>query len=336
MSIFVWNCQGAAANKFHSVLKSFIRDHRPHVVALVEPRISGITADKVIRKIGYAYSHRVEANGFSGGIWLLWTDAVEVEVITNHSQFIHSKITLKSDLQSFFFTAVYAHPNSHIRQRVWSDLTRTSYFNSAPLLLAGDFNATLSSTERRGGSEKRRKGCPHFQAFCNNNNLVDLGYSGPHFTWRRGLTFARLDRALSNTAWIHTFPNSKILHLAQINSDHRPLLIELGTSHRSGNSTKPFRFLAAWANNDSFPQLVKDNWSNEISLKENINQFTQAASLWNNEVFGLIGKQKHQLQKRIMRIQRDLERSPTSPHLIDLEESLRLEFETTCLNEELL
>ncbi|KAK5770907.1 hypothetical protein PVK06_047064 [Gossypium arboreum] len=46
-----------------------------------EPRVSGRKADEVIAKIGFQYSHRVEARGFSGGIWLGWNSSVNLEIL---------------------------------------------------------------------------------------------------------------------------------------------------------------------------------------------------------------------------------------------------------------
>jgi len=39
--IFSWNCQGkgAASHKFCRVLRSFIKDYKPNIPVLVEPRI---------------------------------------------------------------------------------------------------------------------------------------------------------------------------------------------------------------------------------------------------------------------------------------------------------
>lgn len=50
---------------------------------------------------------------------------------------------------------------------------------------------------------------------------------GPNFTWRRGTTLARLDRALCNQGWLDLFPDASVFHQAQINSDHRPILLNV-------------------------------------------------------------------------------------------------------------
>ncbi|KAA3473188.1 Endonuclease/exonuclease/phosphatase [Gossypium australe] len=47
----------------------------------METQISGLKADRVIKIIGLPYWHRVEAVGYSGGIWVLWKDNIRVEVM---------------------------------------------------------------------------------------------------------------------------------------------------------------------------------------------------------------------------------------------------------------
>ncbi|XP_028784590.1 uncharacterized protein LOC114740585 [Neltuma alba] len=202
-------------------------------------------------------------------------------------------------------------------------------------MLAGDFNAILSSNERNSNSIGRTRGCPLFQSFTQTNSLVDLGYIGPHFTWRRGLYLARLDRALSNISWIQSFPLSKIHHLSQIASDHRPLWIDLGLKN-GPTEPKPFKFLAAWTTHPLFPSPVRDNWTPSLPLETNLANLAIAAQQWNHEVFGEIGKNKRRLRGRINGVQRALETRPLSSHLNELDITLRSDYEMVCLQEELL
>ncbi|KAH1108511.1 hypothetical protein J1N35_012279 [Gossypium stocksii] len=60
-------------------------------------------------------------------------------------------------------------------------------------------------------------------------SVQDLGFCGPSFTWQRGATSVRLDRALANDEWMLTFPQCLVHHLIRIKSNHRPLL--LSTNH---------------------------------------------------------------------------------------------------------
>ncbi|MBA0785623.1 hypothetical protein Gotri_027036 [Gossypium trilobum] len=59
----------APGRKFLRVFQEYNAEHRPDIVCLVEPRVSGTKANIIIEKLGFNHSHRVEAVGFSGGIW---------------------------------------------------------------------------------------------------------------------------------------------------------------------------------------------------------------------------------------------------------------------------
>lgn len=53
------------------------------MVVLLETTVSGQRADKVIKRLGFDQSHRVEAQGFLGAIWILYHEGVKVEVVRN-------------------------------------------------------------------------------------------------------------------------------------------------------------------------------------------------------------------------------------------------------------
>ena len=63
-----------ASRKFRSVVKSLIEIHKPDMLELLEPRISGIKVELLICFLKFSHSYRVEALGYSGGIWCLWND----------------------------------------------------------------------------------------------------------------------------------------------------------------------------------------------------------------------------------------------------------------------
>lgn len=118
---FFWNCQGAGSSAFIRSFRFLMNCHKPSLIGLLEPHISGIRADKVVKKLGFTYSHRVEAEGFSRGIWLLWTEDWNVDVLTNHRQFIHAKVRYKRG-DEFLITMVYGSPTPSIRNMLWHNL----------------------------------------------------------------------------------------------------------------------------------------------------------------------------------------------------------------------
>lgn len=144
-----WNVQGAASKSFYRTFVSFCRNYNPSMVVILEPRISGLKADHFIKKSGFDRSHRVEAIGFSGGIWLLWKEIFEVGIIMNNKQFVHFKITKNNGLLSWV-TAVYASPVPNVRRFLWNYLGQLVKSIKAPWLVGGDFNYILYTSERRG------------------------------------------------------------------------------------------------------------------------------------------------------------------------------------------
>ncbi|KAJ4845951.1 hypothetical protein Tsubulata_047641 [Turnera subulata] len=63
------------------MLSAFYRTHKPELVVIVSPRVSGIRADQIISRLPFSSSHRVEARGFAGALadqirepWLLAGD----------------------------------------------------------------------------------------------------------------------------------------------------------------------------------------------------------------------------------------------------------------------
>ena len=84
--------------------------------------------------------------------------------------------------------------------------------------------------ERRNCSSDLERRCANFNHWIENIGLIDLGFSGPQFTWARGRNpksrqCARLDRGLCNDQWRMRFQEAGVRHLLMHESDHCPLLI---------------------------------------------------------------------------------------------------------------
>ncbi|XP_016722174.1 uncharacterized protein [Gossypium hirsutum] len=100
-------------------------DGRKESGNLLKPRVCGRKTDEVIDKLGFQYSHRVEAVEFSGGIWISWKNTVNLEVIRNHPQFILVRICSSVSSQYVFIAFVYGSPNWRKRRLLWEQLKTT-------------------------------------------------------------------------------------------------------------------------------------------------------------------------------------------------------------------
>ena len=159
------------------------------------------------------------------------------------------------------FTAVYGSQIESFRDGLWDELSTFILNNTRPWLLASDFNDTKSLEERMHCGQGLARRCTKFNHWIKNNGLIDLGFSGPRYTWCRGRDnrtrkYARVDRGLCNLAWRERFEEAGVRHLIQHQSDHCPLLISPFGFTNLASGPKPFRFQAAWISHDQFAHFL--------------------------------------------------------------------------------
>ncbi|RYQ84862.1 hypothetical protein Ahy_B10g104360 [Arachis hypogaea] len=108
---------------------------------------------------------------------------------------------------------------------------------------------TISCTTNPGA-------CSDFQACTSDCGLVDLGFVGWLFTWRRGNLVERLDRALSNMDWHIKFPEACFRHLPMLKTDHSPICLQLSSNASINRGRRLFRFVVAWLTHPDFDNMV--------------------------------------------------------------------------------
>ncbi len=130
-------------------------------------------------------------------------------------------------------------------------------------MVAKDFNEILSSTAKFSSTLASQRRISAFKNCLDARNLLDLGFSGPQFTWTNkrpnDLVMERLDKVLCNPSWKLCFEETNVLHLPRVSSDHNPILIELNLI-RQVFGRRPFRLETIWFSDPSFPKLVEDSW----------------------------------------------------------------------------
>lgn len=146
MDLLVWNYQGSASKEFLRVLMDLLPVHKPKILGLLELRVSDDQADRICRKLNFDNWVRVEAVGFSGGIWVFWKDEYAVNIISTHPQFVVFKVRNRGD-EPWFLAIVYGSPNSRLRQRLWMDLVPDRIGILRAWLVVGEFNAVVSNDE---------------------------------------------------------------------------------------------------------------------------------------------------------------------------------------------
>ena len=241
-----------------------MRYHHPAIVVLVETCISGQKAATFNTALGFDRVIRSDTVGFSGGIWLFWDfTQVHLDVLTISAQVIHASVQVNSSNTPWLFSAVYASLSFESRLELWNHLALFADTHTLPWVVAKDVNEILSNTENFSSIPASQRRMSAFKNFLDACNLLDLGFSGPRFTWTNkrpnGLVMERLDKVLCNPSWKLCFEESNVLHLPRVSSYHNPILIELN-SIRQVFGRRPFRLETIWFSDPSFPKLVEDSW----------------------------------------------------------------------------
>ncbi|XP_038983681.1 uncharacterized protein LOC120111194 [Phoenix dactylifera] len=312
MRILAWNCRGAAKPAFMSSFRRLVQIHSPEICLLYETRLSGRGLSRVLRRLEVDWeSYAVDSQGLSGGIVALWKRGVAtIDVFHNCSQQVIMTIS-EPNAAPWVLCGVYASTNHRTRRVLWDELTHLLALG-LPAVMVGDFNCILEESEKRGGraftdSVDRRE----FRDFLSRNGLVDLGFSGPRFTWcnnqsGRARVWERLDRVVASTDWLIRFPSYRVSHLTRIASDHCPLLFSTasGSSHRS-----PFRFEKVWL---SFPQswdIVRGAWGLPVHgdamqrISRKLELTKRRLRRWNREVVGDIFRKLEDVEGAIAALQ---------------------------------
>ncbi|CAL2264474.1 unnamed protein product [Prunus armeniaca] len=84
---------------------------------------------------------------------------------------------------------VYASPCGSKRAQLWDYMSFVARSHNLPWLLAGDFNEILSIEDKFGGASTLR--VRGFKNWFDGNDMVDLGFSGPKFTWTMPTSFRK-------------------------------------------------------------------------------------------------------------------------------------------------
>jgi hypothetical protein len=156
----------------------------------------------------------------------------------------------------------------------WDTLFNKSFLKGQQVILGGDLNFSLGLSEVWGAHARADPLAGYFTQKIVECNLLDIEPTKLKPTWRNNRVgedsiAKRLDHFLIVDSLLE-----KPLHLKQWIgfggiSDHVPIFLELRQGPRKPAS--PFKFNKTWLTNDSFINLVRENW---IPFHQESNQST--------------------------------------------------------------
>ena len=81
------------------------------------------------------------------------------------------------------FNWFYGEPDTSRRTKGWNMLRMLNSKPKLPWCCFGDFNELLEVKEKNGGAQRSHNLMQSFRDVLDDCRFVDLGYSGPEFTW---------------------------------------------------------------------------------------------------------------------------------------------------------
>ncbi|KAL6199614.1 hypothetical protein ACLB2K_029398 [Fragaria x ananassa] len=190
--ILFWNSRSASSDKFRSSIQELVKMNNVDILFICEPRIQFEGAKKFLLSLGFTDFVGREANGFSGGIWLLWNkNKVDIDIVDSNFQSISVKVSWIGS-SPWLLTGVYASPYNTSRSSLWSYFDSISQKFGLPWVLLGDFNELLSYADKIGGSNHYRFG--GMRDWVSRNGLVDLRYQDADYTWSNNVVKERRRR----------------------------------------------------------------------------------------------------------------------------------------------
>ncbi|XP_020673098.2 uncharacterized protein LOC110092773 [Dendrobium catenatum] len=306
--------RGAHKKQTGHFLRSLVVSHEVLFVGLLETKIEVISRSDVDVLIGpcWDFVHH-PARGTSGGLLALWRrDVVQFDAFRMTDQALVGHLVLPN-LQRWCLALVYGGKDYHTRHGLWETLG-SSMDADLPVMVGGDFNCCLDQIEKKGG---RRFGFPvgaqEMAAFMSSNDLHDLGFTGPKFTWSNNKAgtskiWVRLDRILMNSSELDLAPLASVKHLIRLASDHCPLLLQLLES-LPNRPSKWIRFEDTWRTYPATWKLVWKNWSKPDHgmladvLNRKCSRTIRALSFWSRNRLQDLGTLRKSLEDRLAELQ---------------------------------
>ena len=207
MNIIAWNCRGALKLEFQNHVRELVQNHNPAMLIVMETRVGGDRTKEIMDRLPFDEAIHTETIGYTSGLWLLWnSDRVVVTSLATIEQEIHVSIKVRPSNSQCLLTDVYASPRFNERCVLWNNLLNVASLHNSPWIIVRDFNEVLVDNDKFGGKAVNANRSLLFKDCLDSCNMVDLGFSGPRFTWsnrRRVRSFIqeRLDRFFVNTDW---------------------------------------------------------------------------------------------------------------------------------------
>eukprot|EP00253_Pinus_taeda_P019452 PITA_19452 len=266
MIILSYNCRGLASQPKKLALKELVRSNKPDIIFLQETLGKGEEVTGCLNKILPDWSfHVLDSNGHSGGVALGFNSKVLREISSWGWENVLAVELFSSELCiPFLIINVYGPVVD--REKFWSPFFAKSFMTHPNLVIGGDLNFSLGTTESWGVRARPDPLTDFFITKLASSPLVDVTPLKMRPSWRNrrigdDWVEKKIDRFLicdslseNLQAFRHWVGEGGL-------SDHFPVFLEVkGAFPKPGT---PFKFNTSWLLDASYINLFHSTWIND-------------------------------------------------------------------------
>ncbi|XP_057871955.1 uncharacterized protein LOC131078305 [Cryptomeria japonica] len=253
----------------------------------------------------------VDSIGASGGLGIMWKkNLVAFTCHTKMQNWMAGKVRALSLNIEFFIINVYGPIPTDKKRLVWQEIE--CFLNNQDekhIIIGGDFNTILYSTDKSGGIKTIRQPQRDFANWINNNNLLEIRTEMGFHTWnnrRKGFSniAETLDRLFLKGDLTDLKTELKTTVFLWSGYDHYSMLLELmGEAKKTGC---PFKFEMMWFTHEDFLRNIQKWWKDSVfegskmyCLVSKLKEIKHKLLEWNKKKFKNIFEEKSRIEKEM-------------------------------------
>lgn len=264
MKFLLFNCRGLASTHKQSSLKRLVDRVKPEVFFLQETLgLCYVIKDLLSRLLLGCDFLVLDAKGRSGGLAIGWK-MTSCRLINSWGVSSCLGVDLYSQELNSEFRLFNIYGLYQNREVFWDCLFSLSLFSHEQIIVGGDLNFSLGSSEIWGPEAIPDPLAKFFTNYLVQKDLIDLNPIKLNPTWRnRWVGEERIAKRLERFLIGDLIACSPIFQARQWvdwggELDHNPIILEI--QQDSHKPPSPFKFNANWISNPDFGDLVRTNW----------------------------------------------------------------------------
>ncbi|XP_025625197.1 uncharacterized protein [Arachis hypogaea] len=285
------------------MVKELKKKHNLSLVGLIETKRQTVMKFDVGRiwgdsGAGWEY---VGSDGASGDLLMIWDEAFfKLNNCYKGERWLCVEgAVLKNGFNCAFFLVYGAHSREE-KSHVWEELSYIAGLRQVPCCFMGNFNEIVSVEERKG-TVSLPLFADEFRGWIEDMHLLDLSLTDRNFTWFRGWSCSRIDRAMVSVEWIEEFPETRLRGRPRGLSDHCPIIVE---DRRTRGGLRPLQSLDSWFTHEGFLRMMKEEWRSlgELEFTDKLKAVRGPLGRWHKENFGDMDKKISKFEDEIKKV----------------------------------